>query len=179
MSRIPYVPADLGEPKEIVNAIRQRRGGGLLNLDRILLHCPEQAAGWNVFLGAVRRGGTLSPRLREIAICAVAALNKADYEFVHHGPELIKAGGTQAEVDALEDVEKAVSNGEIFGSQERMVLQLVIELTRDVVVSADTLSRTRAELGGDAALVELIIVISAYNMVSRVIVASGIRPEGE
>jgi alkylhydroperoxidase family enzyme len=84
MPRLPYLPADTAEPAEIVAQIRARRGGRLLNLDRMLLHSPTFARGWNGLLGAVRGELSLSPRLREIAICAVAALTGAEYEFTHH-----------------------------------------------------------------------------------------------
>src|SRR5690606_30107179 len=87
MPRIPYVPADLTEPRAIVAAVRARRGGTLLNLDRMLLHSPEMAAGWNAYLGAIRTQLLLSPKLRELAMCVVAVLNRADYEFGHHAPE--------------------------------------------------------------------------------------------
>ena len=66
MPRIPYLPADLAEPREIVDAVRARRGGTLLNLDRLLLYSPELAIGWNSYLGAVRTRLALSPKLREL-----------------------------------------------------------------------------------------------------------------
>ena len=47
MSVIPYVPRDVAEPRALVDAIRARRGGALLNLDRMLLHSPPFAAGWS------------------------------------------------------------------------------------------------------------------------------------
>ena len=50
----------------------------------MLLHSPTFARGWNGLLGAERGELSLSPRLREIAICAVAALTGAEYEFTHH-----------------------------------------------------------------------------------------------
>ena len=37
---IPYQPQDITEPKEIVDAVRARRGGTLMNLDRMLLNSP-------------------------------------------------------------------------------------------------------------------------------------------
>ena len=100
MPRLPYLrDEELGEG-ELVRSIRQRRGGGLLHLDRLLLHSPPVAAGWNELLGAVRTRLSLPPRLGELAICAVAVLNDAAYEFVHHAPALLRAGGTQAQLDA-------------------------------------------------------------------------------
>ena len=51
MARIPYQPADIETPEDLVTAVRSRRGGTLLNLDRMLLHTPLFAKGWNEFLG--------------------------------------------------------------------------------------------------------------------------------
>src|SRR5512140_204049 len=100
MPRIPYVPADISEPKAVVDAVRKRRGGELLLLDRMLLHSPALAAGWNAYLGAVRTQLGLPDRARELAICGVAAWNGAEFEFVHHVPHLLAAGGTPAQADA-------------------------------------------------------------------------------
>ena len=76
MPRIAYQPADLAVPADLVNAIRQRRGGELLNLDRMLLHSPAFARGWNGFLGEVRTGLALSPKLRVRLIRSCFACQK-------------------------------------------------------------------------------------------------------
>src|SRR2546421_8112217 len=100
---------------EIVSTIRKRRGGKLLNLDRMLIHSPEFARGWNALLGAVRTELALDARLRELAIVTVAKINKADYEWDHHLPHLLKAGATQQQVDALNaDIDEASRNGALF-----------------------------------------------------------------
>jgi hypothetical protein len=80
MPTVPYRPKNLAEPRELVAAIRARRSGTLLNLDRMLLHSPPLAQGWNGYLRTVRTELTVSPKLRELAICVVALLNHADYE---------------------------------------------------------------------------------------------------
>ncbi|NPT39603.1 carboxymuconolactone decarboxylase family protein [Paraburkholderia xenovorans] len=179
MSSISYVPIDLAEPKEIVDAVRARRGGTLSNLDRILLHSPNLAQGWNTYLGAVRQRLSIDPKLREIIICCVAVLNDAEYEFHHHAPELLKAGGTQGQVDALRDVTKAASSERLFNEAERAAIQLTLEMTREVKIKPETLARARAALGSDQAIVEAIATGAAYNMVSRMIVACGISPESK
>ena len=92
--RIPFVPADIAEPAEVVAAIRARRGGELLTLDRMLLHSPALAAGWNTFLGAVRESLVVDRRLRELAMCTVAVLNGAEYEYTQHAPLYIAAGAS-------------------------------------------------------------------------------------
>ena len=172
---VPYVPATISEPVEVVQAIRARRGGGLFNLDRMLLHSPPFARGWNVFMGAVRSELTVSPKLRELAICVVAILNRADYEFGHHAPEFVQGGGTDAQVVTLRDPVRAASDSQ-FSPLERAVIRLTIEMTRDIEVSRDLMRELREALPAQA-LIELIGIIAAYNMVSRFLVATGITPE--
>jgi len=174
--RIPYLPLDLRQPEDLVAAIRARRGGTLLNLDRLLLHSPPFAAGWNGFLKAVRADLLLDARLRELAMCAVAALNGAEYEFQHHAPEFMAAGGTTAQVDALRDPLRAVCETALFDGALRAALQVTIEMTRTVQVSDATFTAIRAHLD-ERRTIELIGVIATYNMVSRFLVALGVGPE--
>ncbi len=171
MARVPYVPADLAEPREIVDAVRARRGGELRQLDRLLLHSPELTRGWNTYLAAVRTRLDLDPRLRELSICAVAVINQAEYEYFHHAPQLLKAGGNQAQLDALSDMDSALVDTARFDERERAVLALTLEMTRNVKVSDATFARAREHLGGTKALVELIATVATYNMVSRFLVA--------
>jgi alkylhydroperoxidase family enzyme len=176
MPRIPYLPLDLAEPKAIVDAVRARRGGGLLNLDRMLLHSPPFARGWNAFLGEVRNNLELPAYLRELAMCKVALLNGAAYEFHHHAPEFLKAGGTQAQLDALRG---AASDSDAFDAGERAIIALIRAITVDVTVSDAVFDAARAALDSGQLMVELVGVVATYNMVSRFLVALGIGPEGE
>lgn len=178
MARLPYVPQDLAEPREVVDAIRARRGGTLLNLDRILLHSPPVAAGWNRMLGSVRADLALSPKLKELAMCVVAVLNGADYEWGHHAPLFVQAGGTDAQLAAMRDPEAASRDAGLFDDAERAALALSVEMTRTVKVADATFAAVRAALPDDRQVFELVTVIAAYNMVSRVLVAVGIEPEG-
>ena len=176
MPRVPYVPADLAEPADLIAAIRARRGGTLVNLDRMLLNSPSFAGGWNGFLRAVRHDLGLDPKLRELAMCVVAVINGAEYEFIHHAPEFLKAGGTQAQVDAMRDPDRALADAALFDAAERAALALTIEMTRSVRVADATFASVRAQLSGQHT-VELVGVIATYNMVSRFLVALGVEPE--
>lgn len=176
MPRIPYQPSDLAEPKAIVDAMRERRGGALLNLDRMLLHSPALARGWNAFLNDVRNNLELRPRLRELAMCQVALLNGAHYEFHHHAPEFLKAGGTQLQLDALRDPASASA---AFDAGERAIIALIRAITVDVKVSDAVFDAARTALKSDQLTVELVGVVATYNMVSRFLVALNIGQEGE
>jgi alkylhydroperoxidase family enzyme len=177
MAAISYQPQDLAEPRDLVAAIRARRGGKLLNLDRMLLHSPPLAQGWNGYMGAVRTQLAVPAKLRELAMCVVAVLNHADYEFHHHAPEFLRAGGTAAQLDALRHAGDPKADLSGFDAAERAVLALAVEMTRNVAVSDATMAAVRAALPDDRQVVEIVAVVAAYNMVSRFLVALGVEPE--
>lgn len=178
MPNIPYKNLDGYEPKAVLDAILARRGaGGLMNLDRMLLHSPVFAEGWTVFFRKIRTELVIDAKLRELAMCAVAMLNGAEYEFHHHLPEWQKAGATAGQVEALRKFDPAVLDSVHFDKSEWAVLRLCIEMTRQIKVSPETLAAVRAVLPSDRHTVELIGVIAAYNMVSRILIATGIEVE--
>ena len=177
MPAIPYVSHDLAEPAALVEAIRVRRGGALLNLDRMLLHSPPFAEGWNRFLGTVRSQLSLPPRLRELVICTIGHLNNAPYEVHQHAAPFLAAGGTPEQLAALADPDAAARDEQRFDAGERIALRLAIGLTRDSAVTPELLAAARSALGSDQQLVELVGVIATYNMVSRFLVALGVEPE--
>ncbi len=178
MPRIPYRNEGDPEIAALVETIRARRKGALINLDRMLLHSPPYAQGWNALLGAVRRSLDLEAPVRELAICAVARLNDAPYEWHQHAPEYLAAGGRQAKLDGLDDIAAAARDTALYDDRERAALALTLEMTRQVKVSDATLGNARS-LFGDRQLVELVGTIATYNMVSRFLAALGVDEKGE
>jgi len=171
---IPYITDDKAGPPDLIEAIRSRRPGGkLLNLDRILLHSPNFTKGWNTMFAAIRGQLALPGKLRELPIMAIAVLNKADYEWVQHEPEFLKAGGTREQLVALKDLK---ADPKLFDATELAALQLTIEMTRDVQAKKATIDKVRSLLP-DQQVVELIGTIAGYNMVSRFLLATGVEVE--
>lgn len=173
---IPYLPVDLVEPKEIVDAVRTRRGGTLLNLDRMLLNSPALTRGWNAHLKEIRENLSLDAKYKEIGMCGVAILNRAEYEFIHHAPELLKAGGTQQQVDALRHIDTDAFNASAFNAIELDCVALTVAMTRHVEVPLAIIERLQKSLGNQET-VEMIAVVATYNMVSRFLIATGVSPE--
>jgi len=176
MPSIPYLAAD-NAPAELVAQIRARRGGELLNLDRMLLHSPALASAWNGYLGAIRSRLELPEALRELAICTVAVQTGADYEFAQHAPLLLEAGGSAEQLAALRRLDERPPSEELFTPQQLAIIRLAEAMTRSVAVEPETLQEAREALGSDRRLVELVGVVATYNMVSRFLVALGIEPE--
>ena len=176
MPRLPYVTDEEAGDGPLVAAIRKRRGGGLLNLDRQLLYSRPFAEGWNALLGAVRTELAVDPKLRELAMCVVAVLNGADYEYIHHAPEFVRTGGSRAQIDAVRSMASTPLDPTLFDELGRATIALSTQMTRAIEVDDDTFAALRRHLA-DGQVVELVGVVAAYNMVSRFLVALGIEPE--
>jgi alkylhydroperoxidase family enzyme len=177
--RIPdWTPERKPQPQDLVQAILARRGGELLNLDRALLWSEPLARGWNTYLGNVRTGLGASRRLRELGICTVALITGAHYEYHHHAPDYLAAGGSQASLDALQAFVGAGAAALPQGlpDDEALVARYAAQMTRDVKVE-DALFATMQERFGTTELVEITAAIATYNMVARFLVALGVTPE--
>ena len=160
---------------ELVAAIEARRGGALLNLDRMLLWSEPLARGWNGYLRAIRTELALSSFLRELAICVVARLTGVEYEFHHHAPELRKAGASEAQLAALADPD-AAAESELYDRLQRAVIRFAIASTRDVRIPAAVFEELKGQLA-PTEIVELVATTATYNMVARFLVALEIVPE--
>jgi len=174
----PWTPESKPQPDDLVTAILARRGGSLLNLDRVLLWSAPLARGWNVYLKAVRTELGASRRLRELGICTVALLAGAHYEYHHHAPDYLAAGGSQGSLDALGAYARAGANGVPCGlsGEEALVARYAAQMTRDVRVD-DALFAAMQDTFDTTQLVEITAAIATYNMVARFLVALGVTPE--
>ncbi len=178
--RIPdWTPEAKPQPAELVDAILARRGGQLINLDKALLWSEPLARGWNTYLKAVRTELPTSRKLRELGICTVALLTGARYEYHHHAPDFLAAGGTQAELDALDRVvatDARQASDPALGEVEQLVVRYAAQMTQDVTVDDALFDALRRHFD-TTQLVELTSAIATYNMVARFLVALGVSPE--
>jgi alkylhydroperoxidase family enzyme len=177
--RIPdWTPDRKPQPQDLVQAILERRGGTLLNLDRALLWSEPLARGWNTYLKAVRTGLGASRQLRELGICTVALITGAHYEYHHHAPDYLAAGGTQAALDALQAYVRAGASGEPggLGGDEALVARYAAQMTRDVKVDDALFAAMQARFE-TTELVEITAAIATYNMVARFLLALGVTAE--
>jgi alkylhydroperoxidase family enzyme len=109
-------------------------------------------------------------------MCGVAILNRAEYEFFHHAPEFVKAGGTPEQVQELRKIGTAAFNSQLFDALELDVIALTVAMTRDIEVPDEVMQRLNQALGPQKT-VEMVAVVATYNMVSRFLIATGIQPE--
>jgi alkylhydroperoxidase family enzyme len=174
--RIPaWTPQAAPRDPKLLEAILARRGGKFLNLDLALLWSEPLARGWNALLGAVRREFAVDPRMKEIAICTVARLTGAEYEFTHHWPEYVKAGGNDALRGKLSDPARA-SEDRAFNDDERLAIRYAVAMTSSVSVPENLFGELRLRWS-ESEVVELTAAIAAYNMVARFLVALEVENE--
>ena len=182
--RIPHwTPEAKPQSDDLVQAVLKRRGGELINLDKALLWSEPLTRGWNVYLKAVRTELPTSWKLRELGICTVALLTGAAYEYHHHAPDFLKAGGTQAELDALQvvcavyKINTAVAQqNKALAAIESIVIQYAAQMTLDVRVTDNLFAQLKQHFD-TTQIVELTAAIATYNMVARFLVALGVSPE--
>jgi AhpD family alkylhydroperoxidase len=173
MARLVHVDENSpGIDTELLDALRLRRRGQLLNLDRQLLHSAPLARGWNSLMGAIRGEMRLDGALRELVILRVAVLNRAPYEFAQHAPLALAEGLSQAQVDAVQ----AWPDSALFDARDRDVLAYADAMTLQVQVPQALFDALRSHLD-DREIVELTATVAGYNMVSRFLEALQIEIE--
>jgi alkylhydroperoxidase family enzyme len=166
MARIRLINPDTvpDELRPLVEQIKRERGGRVLNLYKLLLNSPPIAAGWLHMGTAVRMESSLSGDVRELAICRVAQISGAEYEWQAHAPIAVKEGVSQAQVDQLADWQAS----EAFTPRQRAVLAYAEQVTWEFDADEATFAAVREHFN-DQEILELTVTIGFYNTVSRVL----------
>jgi 4-carboxymuconolactone decarboxylase len=172
----PRVPeaADDGPAADL---LRVRRGGQLSTLDRLLLHSPPVAEGWDALFGALRSGTALPADVLELVVLRVAVLNDAAFEWAAHEPIARRVGLTDGQLQALRHPDAVTEP--VWTPVQAAVLSFTDVSTREVAVPEEVFADVRAHLD-DRQMVELTALVGGYAMVSRFLVALAVPPpDGE
>ncbi|KAK0315736.1 hypothetical protein LTR01_001036 [Friedmanniomyces endolithicus] len=171
--RIPYArsspPSPTPETLAIYSRIRARRQPRpLIPLDLALLHNPQIADGFNTLMGAIRTQSSFPLALAELAICYVAVLNGAVYEWTAHAPIALRAGVRREVLEVV--LEGRWRESGVVVADEGMVLEFTEQSTKSVKVEDELMERLKARWTAQQVM-ELTITVGGYNMVSRFLVA--------
>lgn len=148
----------------MVEQIRKERGGRFPHLFHMQLYNPAIVDGWLRLGTAVRFNSELDDKTRELAICLVARTTGAEYEWRAHRRLAIEAGIPEAQIDSILEWRSSK-----FEAKQGAALALAEELTRKVDVADTTFDAARSHFN-PRQLVELVVTIGYYNMVSRFLV---------
>ena len=175
MARVGLVDKAQADPtmKEVYQRLEDQNLP-ILNLFKVLAHCPRIGRNWVRLGNAILRREDLSPKLRQLAILRVGHLAQSEYEFTKHVPVGLREGVTRQQVEAISDWAASTE----FNDEERAVLGYTDEVAQNVKVEDDTFARLRTFLD-EPAIVKLTATIGYYGMVCRVLVALQIELEPE
>jgi len=174
MARVPLIEeSQHPELAESIANIKGARGGRLINIYRLMLHSPALANAWFELNQAVRYGTEIDGRSRELAVIRVAILNDVEYVQRAHGPAYaLKEGLTPEQVAALSDWKSS----NLFNAQQRALLAYTDAMTRNIDVPDDAFDNARKHFS-ERQMVELTMLIGAYNMLTRFLKALKVDPE--
>jgi 4-carboxymuconolactone decarboxylase len=174
MARVPLIDESTNpELFALVAKLRAGRRGELINVYRLLLHSPALAESWFEHSNAVRWKTDLDGRLRELVIVRIALVQNSEYIYKQHVPALTTPEGiTEADCAALSHWRLAQN----FSERERAALAYAETMTRDVDVP-DAVFNEVARHFNERQIVELTVLIGAYNMNTRVLKALQVDPQ--
>jgi alkylhydroperoxidase family enzyme len=181
--RLPYAPstppADASaDTVDTYARIAERRNPRpLIPLDLSLLHSPPVADGWNSFIGAIRSRTLVDSGVMELAVCRVAVLNNAIYEWNAHAPLALKGGIKPEQLHAARTL-PSTAMGDVteleksaLTPQQRAVLRYTDQMTQTITVEDAVFAELKIVGYDDREIVELTTGIAGYNCVSRFLVA--------
>lgn len=162
MARVPYLnQSDLAADDQAL-LVRP------INLFRALANSPEGARRLQGVGAWIRFGCELDARHRELAILQVGYLTSTAYEWTHHVKIGQDFGVIEQDIRSLISVTDGGEPDENFSANDLAILAAARELTNSGELSDETAAALKTFLS-DARLVDLVIVVSYYNCVVRVL----------
>jgi alkylhydroperoxidase family enzyme len=137
-----------------------------INLYRALVNSPDGLRNFSGLGQWIRHRCELDPRLRELAILQVGYLTATPYEWSHHIEIGHDFGVSDDDITGLIAATEGREHG--LGDVEAAVLRAARQITADKKPDAATWAELEAALGRPR-LVDLVIVISFYNAVIRIL----------
>ncbi|MCP5149247.1 MAG: carboxymuconolactone decarboxylase family protein [Ectothiorhodospiraceae bacterium] len=165
MSRLsPLTESDLNpEQRAVLDAIANSPRGlrGLVGPFGVYARVPGVGNAAQALGAAVRFGTTLEENVKEVAICTVGAFHHSKFEFAAHARLAARAG-------VAEDIVEALREGRtpsFTDARERVAHQVARELLTAHGI-ADATYAEAVSLLGETRLIELVVTVGYYGLVS-------------
>lgn len=171
MARVKYLSRADSANQAIFDRLERERKVPTANIFLALTQTPELLDGFLTYANALR-SSPLSPRLRELAILTVGHITRSKYEVAHHQSHGLKAGLTQAQLDAV----PGFADSLLYTPQEKAVMAYAQESTLKVDVSEATWRAVAAFLS-EPELIALVLVVAWYNSGVRIMAGLDIELE--
>ncbi len=167
MARLPYLDPDQAEPR-VAEVLAKAPDLGIF---RMVANAQRAFPAFMRFGGAMLDPDEFDPVLREFAIMRVAAMTPgADYEWVQHAQITLDVGGTQEQIDALEqgDLDAAA-----LGPDGQLVVRFTTQVVRDASPDSETFAAMTARFP-PRQIMHLLLVIGQYMMLGRIMATTQI-----
>ena len=170
MARVPYLNRSQLAPED------QELLARVINLNRALVNSPGGARNFSRLGGYIRSRSPLNPRLREMAILQVGYLVRSEYEYSHHIKIGREFGVSDDDIRAI--AAETAGTASSLAPLDRAVLRAAREMTSELAVRPETWAELAAGLNNQE-LVDLVLTISFYNGVVRLLASLQIDVEDE
>ncbi len=156
------------EQRKILTPLK--RDGRNLNIFATIARHPKMMQGWLPFIFYVLRESTLPPRDREILILRISWLCRSEYQFGQHTLLGKSAGLTSEEISRITEGPNAPG----WDPFEATLLRAAEELHSDAFITEATWDAL-AKRYDEKQLMDLIMTVGQYNMVSMVLNTLGVQ----
>lgn len=178
MARLPYVSREqIPEDKRaLYDHVAETRGGieggGLPLAFQVLLNNPDAAASVAHLGEYLRLHCPLDPVIRETAILGTARALNSEYEWAHHEPVARQVGVREEVIEAIRSGKAPMGlppkEGVFVGAAKELVLRGAV--SERTVQAID-------HLLGPQGTIDVVVVISYYAMLHRLLASLGIELE--
>jgi alkylhydroperoxidase family enzyme len=177
--RLPPLPSAEWTPEAqaamaILPELMQPQPGQTINSLSTLARHPKLAEAYLRFSLYLRFEATLDDRTRELLILRTAWLRGGRYEVARHGRIATRIGFSDDELRRITEGSSAAG----WSTDESVLLRAVEELCRDHVVGDATWAEL-AERWSEQELMDIVVTVGAYDMMSMAFNTFGVEPEAD
>lgn len=179
MTRIKLIEESNANPEvaEIYAELARTRGGAVPNLFMAMGYSAAMVGPAMQAADFVTTESKVSIKHKQLAYLATSRLNNCEYCLVRHSVAGLKAGLTEANIQAMYQ-EGDLASDSSFDNCEKTIIRFSEELTRNATVSAELFDSLK-EFFNDEQIVELTYSVAVANMFNRLVSGLGIELEPE
>ncbi|UUX50761.1 carboxymuconolactone decarboxylase family protein [Nisaea acidiphila] len=176
MARVPALkPEDMNDAQRVIHdAIVSGPRGKVEGPLKVWLHSPALADKAQQLGQFARYDSSLEPRLSELAIMVTGRFWGAQFEWSVHKPFALKAGISEAVLDAIRDRRTPP-----FEKEDERVVHDVSCALHETHKIGDALYAEALEVLGQQKLIDLVGVLGYYTLISMTINAFDVPLEGD
>jgi 4-carboxymuconolactone decarboxylase len=167
--KIPLPNAD-----DLPEGIREIVSSSPLNVVKMMANAPASFLGFQKFAAGVLFKSEFDPRKREIAVCRIGHVTKANYEWTHHVRVAKGLGVTDEEISIISSENPVTSLDE----EGNLLCRVADEISLNVRLSDEALTQSLERYGVRGAT-ELILCCSYFNMISRFLESTRVELEAK